>query len=179
MGEEGCGSRSLTLFLLILQFFDDLFFAFFLKEQGEKGMERRGKFCLFVLACLRPFGLFSILPTNKSFKQFKRYALIKISKTKNYKLDSERGVKTSDERKRKREKKNQEKVKKRAVLNVKKRAVQRQKEGCKTVKKKGSEQSKEGCPQGGKRGLSKVKKRGKEKGKRGLSKMRKRGCKLK
>ena len=51
MGEERCGSRNRTHFLLILQFFDDLFFAFFLKEQGEKGMERRGKIVfLFLLA---------------------------------------------------------------------------------------------------------------------------------
>ena len=52
MGEEGCGSRNPTRFLLILQFFDDLFFAFALEEQGEKGMERRGKICLFFLLLL-------------------------------------------------------------------------------------------------------------------------------
>ena len=63
-----------------------------------------------MLPCLlKAFGLFSILPANKSFKQFKRYALIKILKTKNYKLGSERGVKTNDERGGKREEKNQEK----------------------------------------------------------------------
>ena len=53
MGEEGCGGRNPTCFLLILQFFDDLFFAFFMKEQGKKGMERRGKnVFLFLLAPL-------------------------------------------------------------------------------------------------------------------------------
>ena len=82
----------LLMFTILLAF---IFFAFALEEHGEKGIERRGKICLFFvlacfLACLRPFGLFSILPANKSFKQFKRYMLLKNLKT-NYKLNSQKG----------------------------------------------------------------------------------------
>ena len=78
-GKKGVEAVISLAFLLIFQFFDDLFFAFFLKEQGEKGMERRGKIVFLFL--LKAFGLFSILPANKSFKQFKRYALVKTLKT--------------------------------------------------------------------------------------------------
>ena len=84
------------------------------RTRRERDGEKRESlsFCSCLLPCLLlAFGLFSILPVNKSFKQFKRYALIKILKTKNYKLDSKRGVKTSDERGGKREEKNQEKGK--------------------------------------------------------------------
>ena len=101
-------------------------------------MERREKICLFV-PCLLPrlpltFGLLSILPASKSFKQFKRYMLLKNLKT-NYKLNfQKRRVKTSGERKGKREEKNQEKGERKG-----------EKEGCPKCEN-------EGCPKA-KRGL--------------------------
>ena len=64
MGEEGCGSLYPTCFLLT---FYSTFWCFLplLKEQGEKGKERRGKcFCIFALCLLLglplAFGLFLI-----------------------------------------------------------------------------------------------------------------------
>ena len=90
MEEKGCGSRNPIRFFINFYNFDG--FAVLplpWKNRERKGWREEGRFVFFVLVCLRPFGLFSIPPANKSFKQFKRYVLLKNLKT-NYKQTSQK-----------------------------------------------------------------------------------------
>ena len=51
MGEEGCGSRNPTCFLLILQFFNDFAFAFSWKNRERKGWKKKGRFVFLFFVC--------------------------------------------------------------------------------------------------------------------------------
>ena len=102
-------------------------------------MERRGKICLFVLCLPLAFGLFSILPASKSFKQFKRYMLTKNLRHKTTTKLSKRGkkpvVKDEERERRKTKEREREKIKKGAFQKVKKRIVLKAKRGQRTVKR--------------------------------------------
>ena len=127
MVEEGCGSRNPIRFLLIYNFLMTCSLPF-LGGTGKERDRRRGEksFCSFCTSCLLSclllaFGLFSIPPANKSFKQFKRYALVNTLNT-NYKLNSrKRGQKPAM----KKEERERRKTKEKGTENMGKRAIQK------------------------------------------------------